>query len=97
MSAAAECWSTNKPSYQVDIANHNFQILDILRVKLRRFKVYVAYWVAEISEYIDVKNWQHMHGRQNTVEACTRGVVDPAKLLDRDKYGTLWLHGPEFL
>ena len=36
-----------------------------------------------------------MHGRQNPVDASTRGVFDPAKFLDQEKYGKSWLHGPE--
>ena len=36
-----------------------------------------------------------MDGRQNPANVCTRGVFDPAKLLDQGKCGKSWLHGSE--
>ena len=54
------------------------------------FKFCVANQIAEILKYTDVKNWQHVDGRQNSEDFCTRGIIDPTKLLDRNKHGNLW-------
>ena len=33
----------------------------------------------------------------NAADMCTRGLIDPANLLQRDKHGKSWLLGPDFL
>ena len=33
----------------------------------------------------------------NPADMCTRGLTDPAKLLQQDKHENSWLFGPDFL
>lgn len=65
--------------------------------KPHKSKVYVANQISEILKHPDLKNWQPVDGRQNSADFCTRGIIDPIKLLDRNKYGNSWLLCPEYL
>ena len=71
--------------------------LQYITVKSHRFKVYVANRVAEILEYTDTGDWQHIDAKMNLADMCTRGLMDQANLLQRDKHGKSWLLGPDFL
>ena len=71
--------------------------LQYITDKSHRFKVYVANRVAEILEYTNIGDWQHIDGKMNPTDICTRGLMDPANLLQRDKHRKSWLLGPEFL
>ena len=67
--------------------------------KSHRFKVYVANRVAEIMEYTDTGNWQHIDGKMKKADIYiyTRGLTDPANLLQQDKHEKSWLLDPGFL
>ena len=47
--------------------------------------MYVANRVAEILEYTNTGNWQHIDGKMKQADICTRGLTDPANLLQQDK------------
>ena len=55
--------------------------LQYITGKSHRFKVYVENQVAEILEYTDPGDWQHIDGKMNLADICTRGLMDPANLL----------------
>ena len=59
--------------------------------------MYVANWVAEISEYSEAGDWKHNDGKMNPADMCTRGFMDPANLLQQDEHGKPWLLGPDIL
>ena len=46
--------------------------LQYITDKSHRFKVYVANRVAEILEYTDTDDWQHIDGKMNLADICTR-------------------------
>ena len=48
-------------------------------------------------EYTDTGDWQHIDGKMNPADMCTRGLMDPVNLIQRDKHGKSWLLGPDFL
>ena len=62
-----------------------------------RFKMYVANRVAKILEYTDTGDWQHIDGKMNPTDRCTRGLMDSANLLQQDKNEKSWLLGQDFL
>ena len=64
--------------------------------KSHRFKVYVANRVVVILEYTVTGDRQNIDGKMNPADICTRGLMDPANLLQQDKNGKLWLLGPDF-
>ena len=49
--------------------------------KSHRLKVYVANWVAEILEYTNTGDWQHIDGKMSPSDICTRELMDPANSL----------------
>ena len=69
--------------------------LQYITDKSHRFEVYAANRVAEILEYTG--NWQHIDGKMNPADMCTRRLMDPANLLQQDKNGKSCLLGPDFL
>ena len=71
--------------------------LQYITDKSYRFKVYIANRVAGILEYTDTGNWRHIDGKMNPADICTRGLMDPANLLQRDKHRKSLLLGPDFL
>ena len=54
----------------------------------------VANHVGEILEYTDTDDWQNIDGKMNPADICTRGLMDPANLLQQDKHGKSCLVGP---
>lgn len=71
--------------------------LQYITDKLRRFKVFVANRVAEILEYTDTDNWQHIDRKMNPADMFTRGRMDLANLLQQNKHRKSWLLGQDFL
>ena len=61
--------------------------LQYITYKSHRFKEYVPNRAAEILEYTDSGNWQHIDRRINPANMCTREVMDQTNLLQRDKNG----------
>ena len=59
--------------------------------------MYVADRVAEILEYTNTGNWQHIDGKMKEADICTRGLTDPANLLQQDIDWKWWLLGQDFL
>ena len=53
----------------------------------------VANHVGETLEYTDTDDWQNIDGKMNPADICTRGLMDPANLLQQDKHGKSWLVG----
>ena len=53
--------------------------------KSYRSKMHVANWIAEILEYADTGDWQHIDGKMNPADMCTWGLMDLANLLWQDK------------
>ena len=72
-------------------------VLQYITDKLRRFKVFVANRVAEILEYTDTDNWQHIDRKMNPADMFTRGRMDLANLLQQNKHRKSWLLGQDFL
>ena len=71
--------------------------LQYITDKSHKFKAYVANRVAEILEYNDTGDWQHIDGKMNPPDICTRGLMNPANPIQQDKHGKSWLLGPDFL
>lgn len=46
--------------------------------KFYALKVYVPNQVGEILESTDKGDWQHIDGKMNLADMCTRGLMDPA-------------------
>ena len=57
----------------------------------RRFHVFVANRIGEISRLTKPEQWFHIPGQQNPADIASRGT--PANKLDQD----VWFHGPSFL
>ena len=64
--------------------------LQYITDKSHRFKVHVANRVAELVVYTDTGDWQHIDGKMNPADMCTRGLIDPVNLLQQDKNGKSW-------
>ena len=65
--------------------------------RTQRFKVFVNNRVAEILSASEVEQWCYVPGVQNPADLVTRGISNPSKLMQTNKFGTNWFTGPAFL
>ncbi len=72
-------------------------VLQYINNTKHRFKTYVANRVSEILDLSSVEQWHHVPGILNPADMVTRGVDDPRKLMEKDKNGTSWIGGNDFL
>ena len=72
-------------------------VLKYIRDENHRFKVFVANRVTEIREQTNPEQWNHVEGKSNPADICSRGVMSPVQLLKDNNEGDNWIRGPKFL
>ena len=72
-------------------------VLQYIHDENHRFKVFVANRVTEIREQTNPEQWNHIEGKNNPADICSRGVMSPVQLLQDNNEGDNWIRGPKML
>ena len=89
---------TDLPVEKVYFWTDSTLTLQYIRNTTQRLKAYVANRKTEINEATDPDDWRHIPGELNPADLLTRGVTNPAQLMECNTHGTsgssLWGSSP---
>ena len=88
---------TDLPVEKVYFWTDSTLTLQYKRNTTQRLKAYVANRKTEINEATDPNDWRHIPGELNPADLLTRGVTNPAQLIECNAHGTSYLGGPALL
>ena len=88
---------TDLPVERVGFWTDSTLTLQYITNTTHRPKAFVANRQTEINEATNTCDWKHVPSGENPADLLTRGVHDPAQLMETSANGTSWFSGPAFL
>ena len=87
----------NSPIQNLFFWTYSTLVLQYLRNKRHRFKVYVANRITEISEMMTTSQWNHIESEENPADICSRSVATVHESSNEIGSMKSFYKGPNFL